>query len=68
MRTNVGKTDKLIRIATGLILLSVLFWVEGAMRYIGLLGIVFLGTAFWGVCPLYIILGISTCSIGQKKQ
>lgn len=66
MRANVGNVDKVVRIVVGTGLLLVLFVVEGSARYIGLLGLVLLGTAFFGVCPLYSIFGISTCRVEHK--
>ena len=60
MKQNVGKTDRMIRIAAGLALLSLLFFLEGDMRWVGLIGIVPLMTAALGWCPLYCPLNINT--------
>lgn len=49
------------RIALGLLLLSLPFWVVGDARWFGLIGIVPLATAFLRWCPLYSVLGIRTC-------
>ncbi|MEI7811554.1 MAG: DUF2892 domain-containing protein [Ignavibacteria bacterium] len=65
MKKNVGKLDSYIRIATGLVLLSMLFWIEGNVRYTGLIGIVLIATAFIRYCPLYTVLGIRTIT---KKE
>lgn len=57
--TNVGGADRIIRIAVGLVLLSLVF--VGPRTPWGLIGIVPLATGFFGTCPLYSLLGISTC-------
>lgn len=66
MKTNVGSTDKIIRIVIGLALLSLFFVLQGGIRFVGLIGIVPLLTAFVGFCPLYTVLGMNTC--GVKKS
>ena len=60
MKQNVGGIDKVLRIVVGLGLLSLLFLLEGSARWFGLIGLVALGTALMGYCPLYSALGIST--------
>jgi hypothetical protein len=62
MKNNVGSIDKVLRIVIGIALLSMLFLVEGSAKWFGLIGIVPLGTALVGWCPLYSVLGVSTCS------
>lgn len=58
MEANVGKTDKMIRIAVGLVLLSLVF--VGPQTMWGLVGLVPLATAFINFCPLYRLLGVNT--------
>lgn len=64
METNVGKMDKVLRIALAVVM-SVLYFtrtVEGTLGTVLLiLGGVFLLTALVGFCPLYALLGINTC-------
>ena len=62
MERNVGSADKAIRILLGLGLLSLLFVLQGEMRWLGLIGLVPLLTATMGFCPLYALLGIRTCA------
>jgi len=57
---NIGKTDRIIRIVVGIILIALVFLLKGNIRWIGLIGIVPLVTAIVGSCPLYKILGINT--------
>lgn len=60
MQANVGNVDRVIRIIVGLALLSMLFLVEGSLRWVGLVGIIPLATAFMRFCPLYSIFRINT--------
>ncbi len=66
MKQNVGKIDKIVRVVVGLALLSLLFILEGDARWWGLVGLIPLGTAAIGFCPLYPVLGISTCCCSCK--
>ena len=61
MKQNIGSTDKVIRIIAGLAILSLLFLLEGNARWLGLIGLGPILTAFVGVCPGYMPFGISTC-------
>jgi 4-amino-4-deoxy-L-arabinose transferase-like glycosyltransferase len=62
-KTNEGTLDRALRILAGLALL-VWFFVDngtGALHYAKLIGVVPLITGLIGSCPLYTILGLSTC-------
>ena len=61
MTINIGTVDKAIRLVLGLILLSILFLADGNAKWLGLIGLVPIITAVVGWCPLYNMLGISTC-------
>jgi len=56
---NESTVDRAIRVAAGLGLLSLT--VVGPQTLLGLLGIIPLVTGLVGSCPLYRVLGISTC-------
>jgi hypothetical protein len=58
MEANVGKTDRMIRIAGGIALLSLIF--VGPKTMWGLVGLVPLATAFINFCPAYKLLGVNT--------
>ena len=45
----------------GLALLSLVFLVEGDIRWWGLVGAILVGTGFIGWCPAYLPFGINTC-------
>lgn len=66
MKTNVGGIDKALRILVGLGLISLLFVLDGAARWLGLIGLVPLLTALFGYCPLYALFGISSCPLQRK--
>ena len=51
--------DRVVRVALGLGLLSIVF--VGPQTYWGLIGVVPLATGLLGTCPLYSVLGLSTC-------
>ncbi|HVZ49260.1 MAG TPA: DUF2892 domain-containing protein [Gemmatimonadaceae bacterium] len=57
---NAGATDRAIRVVLGLAILSLA--VVGPRTPWGYLGLVPLLTGALGVCPLYSVLGISTCA------
>ena len=57
--TNVHNIERLVRVVAGLAILSLV--VIGPKSLWGLLGAVPLVTGLIGSCPLYTLLGISTC-------
>jgi hypothetical protein len=69
MKQNVGKIDRIVRVVAGLVLLSLLFILEGSARWFGLIGLVPLATAAMGFCPLYPLVGMNTCCTkdGEKS-
>jgi len=68
MKANVGGFDKVARIVVGVALLSLLVWMEGNLRWLGLIGLVPLATGLTGWCPAYIPFGISTCPVDDKRS
>ena len=63
-RKNEGTLDRALRIVAGLALLAAFFAMpEAGYRWAFLIGIVPLATGLIGSCPLYSILGISTCPV-----
>jgi hypothetical protein len=66
MKANVGGIDRVLRIVVGVAVLSLFFILEGNARYFGLIGLVPLLTAFVRFCPLYAIIGVSTCPASAK--
>lgn len=64
MKQNVGTADRVIRIAAGLVILSLVFILEGNARWWGLVGLLPLATGLVGWCALYMPLGIDTGRTG----
>jgi len=66
LKKNVGGIDRVLRIVLGLALLAGFFLnTEATYRWAYLIGIVPLLTGVMSTCPLYSILGISTCPMGK---
>ena len=59
MKSNVGGIDRILRVVLGLVLIGLTL--SGAIGVWGWIGIVPLATAAMGFCPLYTVLGFSTC-------
>ncbi len=57
--TNVGGLDRILRIIVGVFLIAMVF--VGPQTPWGWLGIIPLATGFFSTCPLYSLLGISSC-------
>ena len=66
MKQNVGSIDRFVRIAIGIMLLALILVLEGNVRWWGLVGLVPLLTGIFGTCPLYSMVGMSTCRIGGR--
>lgn len=58
-KTNVGAIDRIARVLIGLVLLGLA--VTGSIGLWGYIGLVPLATGLLGTCPLYSVLGFSTC-------
>jgi len=67
MTRNMGSIDRALRVVIGLALLSLTVFLESDLRWVGLIGLVPLITAMLGNCPLYSILGVSTCPLATRK-
>lgn len=60
MKKNVGQLDRWIRIILGIAVLSLLVFLSGPIRWIGLVGLVFIITGIVGYCPIYGLFKIRT--------
>ena len=70
MTANIGYLDRTLRIVAGLALLA---WALGIMPGVaasawGWIGLVPLLTALIGFCPLYTLVGCSTCERSAPKD
>ncbi len=61
MKSNVGGIDRILRIVLGLALIALTL--TGTIGAWGWIGLVPLATAALGFCPLYTVLGFSTCPV-----
>ncbi len=68
MTPNIGNTEKVIRVIIGIALLSLLFVLEGNMRYLGLIGVIPLVTVAVNWCPIWKLLGINTCPAPKPES
>lgn len=69
MSKNVGIIDQYVRIVLGLALVAFAFQEGPAIHgwhWAGLAGFVLLVTAFFRNCPVYRVLGISSCEVESK--
>ena len=64
--SNVGSADRIIRFVAGAALVAVPFISHGPIRWVGLVGVVLIVTAFTKFCPAYWVMRIKT--IGQTKH
>tara|TARA_R110000787_G_scaffold36907_6_gene94042 strand:- start:244 stop:483 length:240 start_codon:yes stop_codon:yes gene_type:complete len=63
-KNNVGGLDRGVRIIAGLVLLAMFFiYPDASWRYFALIGVIPLFTGLFGTCPLYSIIGLSTCPV-----
>ena len=63
-KNNVGGIDRILRIVIGLALIGMTL--TGMIGIWGWIGVVPLLTAALGTCPLYSVLGFSTCPMKQS--
>lgn len=61
MKRNMSNLDRALRAVAGILLLGWALLSQHPLHWWGLVGLVPLGTALIGFCPLYRLLGISTC-------
>jgi hypothetical protein len=61
MKANEGHLDRGLRVAAGLVLFGLA--ATGTVGLWGYIGVVPLLTGAIGMCPLYSVLGINTCSV-----
>jgi hypothetical protein len=61
MKTNMGGIDRIARIVLGLALIALTL--TGTIGVWGWIGVVLVATAAMGFCPLYTVLGFSSCPV-----
>lgn len=67
MAKNVGSIDRTLRVLLGVVLLSLVVLLDTPARWWGLVGLVPLLTGLFSFCPLYSLLGISSCPVSSSR-
>ena len=70
MKKNVGSIDKGVRIVIAILAAGAFFTgtVTGVLGYVALgVAAIMLATTFMSSCPIYSILGMSSCPMSAKK-
>lgn len=65
MKANVGTIDRVVRIVVGLLLIGLSL--AGVIGWWGWIGVVPLATGLFRFCPVYPLLGISTCNACKRS-
>ncbi len=60
MKKNVGGVDKIVRLIAAVIIFALYFVLPENLKWVSLLGVVPMVTAFMGFCPLYPLFKINT--------
>ena len=64
MKLNGGGIDRILRIVVGIVLIGLA--ATGTVGWWGWLGVVPLATGLFRFCPMYRLLGMSTCPVQNK--
>lgn len=67
MTRNVGTLDRAIRLVVGALVLGLFGALSGPWKYVTLLGLIPVGTALTGNCPLYTLFGFSTGAVRRAR-
>ena len=65
LKSNVGGIDRILRIVAGILLIALTLM--GVIGLWGWIGIVPLATGLFRTCPVYSLLGFSTCPVSTTK-
>lgn len=65
MKTNEHNIERIVRVVAGLALIGLTL--SGTIGVWGWIGVVPLATGAIGWCPLYTVLGISTCPVKKES-
>ena len=66
MRKNIHPIERVVRILGGLGIASLAFWGPQNMWF--LLGLILVGAGSTGWCPIYTVLGVSTCKRPEPES
>ncbi len=71
MTPNIGPIDRILRIIIGGVLIAFalgLGFPDTGWNWIGWIGVVPILTALLGICPAYVMLGLSSCPMHPKAH
>jgi len=70
IKTNLGDGDRICRILLGFALLTLITLLDSPWRWWGFAGFLPFGSGLLARCPIYSLLGLSTCrqSSGARKD
>jgi hypothetical protein len=66
MQNVCSTTERVFRVVIGLALLSLLYFVNLPLGYLGLIGLLPIATAIFKYCPISHMLGINTCRMTAR--
>jgi hypothetical protein len=69
MTANVGMVDRIVRVILGIVFIAYAIPVGFAAtgwNWVGWIGVIPLVTGLLGNCPLYSLLGVSTCPVRSR--
>jgi vacuolar-type H+-ATPase subunit I/STV1 len=66
IKQNIGKTDKWIRIISGIVLVGIGYYLQSWL--LGIVGLIIFITGIIDWCLIYRLFGISTCKIEAQKE
>jgi hypothetical protein len=64
VQTNLGRTDRIIRLILGTVIIGLGMFLQSP---IGVIGVIPVFTALIGWCPSYVPFGISTCREEERR-
>ncbi|MDE2383122.1 MAG: DUF2892 domain-containing protein [Alphaproteobacteria bacterium] len=67
MNANVGSLDRVVRVVLGLALVAWAIWGTDAWHMVGWAGLILIATAAISWCPIYRVIGASTCPAPAKR-
>ena len=64
MKVNEGSIDRSLRVIAGLVLIGLA--ASGTVGVWGYVGVIPLVTGVIGMCPIYSLLGLNSCSVAKR--
>jgi DUF2892 family protein len=68
MTCNSGRFERVVRLIAGVMILGLYGALDAPWRSLTLIGLIPLGSALTGFCPLYAWLGWNRCSVAPRTK